>query len=182
MKAKNRAKWTGDQDERPLTRLGRQQADVHAATMLEGEEIAAIYCSPALRCRETIAPLAHRLGLDVVVEPLLRETAGYAAPAGWEGFDFGLEGRGDNPVGPAMAAGQGLAAIETLRSRHKAGGRIVACSHGDTIPMMVTGLAAFAAVALPAPLWGFGGWYRLRFDGTSVSIERCDPPATFPLK
>ncbi|HEX5142147.1 MAG TPA: histidine phosphatase family protein [Dehalococcoidia bacterium] len=182
MKAKDRSKWTQDQDERPLTRLGRQQADVHAAAMAEGEKIVAIYASPALRCRETIAPLADLLSLETIIEPSLRETGGYASPAGWDGFDYGPGGHGDNPIGPAMAAGQGLAAIERLRSRHRDGGRIVACSHGDTIPMMVTSLAAFAGTPLPPPLWGFGGWYRLRFEEAKVSIERFEPPPGFPIE
>jgi broad specificity phosphatase PhoE len=181
MKAKDRAKWTQDQDERPLTRLGRQQADVHAAAMAEGEKIVAIYASPALRCRETIAPLADLLSLETIIEPSLRETGGYASPKGWEGFDFGPDGHGDNPTGPAIAAGQGLAAIERLRSRHRDGGRIVACSHGDTIPMIVTALAAFTDAPLPAPLRGFGGWYRLHFAKDHVVIQRFEPPPGFPV-
>ena len=182
MKARNRQKWTAEDGLRPLSKLGRRQAEWHATAMLDdGPAVVALYCSPALRCRETIAPLSERLGLDVEIDALLAETDGYRWPLGWDGFDFGPgDARSGNPVGAAHAGGRGLAFVNRLRAAHAEGGRAIACSHGDTIPVTVAALAASAGVTLPPPLWGFGGWYRVRLWGASVSIERFAPPSGFP--
>jgi 8-oxo-dGTP diphosphatase len=180
MKARNRQKWAGSNDERPLTKRGLRQAEAQAAAMAMGDSIAGLYCSPAMRCRQTIAPLAERLGLDVTIEPLLAETEGYRWPPGWEGFDFGPGAGTGNPIGAAYATGRGLAFVSRLQAENPEGGRFVACSHGDTIPVTVAALGAAHGVHLPPPLWGFGGWYRIRFDGGSVSIERFEAPEEFP--
>jgi len=180
MKAKNRRKWTAPHDERPLSKLGLRQAAFHAHAMLESEPIAAIYSSPAIRCRTTIGPLAERAGIEVQIESLLAETDGYPEPSGWAGFDFGMDREGSgNPMGPAYWSGRGLSFVNKVREAHPAGGRIVACSHGDTIPLIVASLAGAYGVQPPSPLWGFGGWYRLRLDGDTVSINRFDPPEGF---
>jgi 8-oxo-dGTP diphosphatase len=180
MKAKNRRKWTGPQDERPLSRLGLRQACIQAAAMLEGEPIDAIYSSPAIRCRTTIAPIAERLGIEIQIDPLLAETDGYPEPAGWAGFNFGMDREASgNPMGPAYWTGRGLAFVNKMRESHPDGGRIVACSHGDTIPLIVASLAGLHALDPPPPLWSFGGWYRIRFDGEATTIQTIEPPAGF---
>jgi probable phosphoglycerate mutase len=56
----------------PLSEAGRQQADALAAH-LAGERIDLLVASDAGRSRETAAPIAARLGLQVVVDPGLRE-------------------------------------------------------------------------------------------------------------
>ena len=52
MDAGDRNVWQGDQDERPLTDLGWEQARAQAEA-LAGEKIDALYTSPALRARQT---------------------------------------------------------------------------------------------------------------------------------
>ena len=59
---------------RPLDDYGLLQADL-IADRLEAQPIKSVLSSPALRCQQTVAPLAARLGLDVTVEPRLREGA-----------------------------------------------------------------------------------------------------------
>jgi len=180
MKAKNRSKWTSSQDERPLSKLGLRQAAFHAAALLEGDAIVAIYSSPALRCRTTIRPVAERLGIEVQIEPLLAETGGYPEPAGWAGFNFGIDRKdSSNPMGPAFWTGRGLAFVNTVREAYPDGGRIVACSHGDTIPLIVASLAGLHGLDPPSPLWGFGGWYRIRLEGDNATIETIEPPEGF---
>jgi broad specificity phosphatase PhoE len=180
MKAKNRRKWTAPQDDRPLSKLGVRQAAFQVDAMVEGDRIDAIYSSPAVRCRTTIAPVAGRLGLEVQIEPLLAETEGYPEPAGWAGFDFGMDRQDSgNPMGPAFWAGRGLAFVDKMQSTHPKGGRIVACSHGDTIPLIVASLTGMHGIEPPPPLWGFGGWYRIRLEGDDATIVRFDPPPGF---
>ena len=84
MDAGDRHRWTGHQDERPLSELGRRQAAVMAEA-LEVEPIEALCGSPALRCRQTLEPLAERFGLPITVLAELRETDDFAPPPGWAG-------------------------------------------------------------------------------------------------
>ena len=158
MKARNRLKWGEDDDARALSKLGLRQAEMHALVMAGGESIAAVYSSPALRCRQTIGPLAKRLGIDVRIEPLLAETRLLAS----------LPGGAENPL------------LSMLREAFPDGGRVVACSHGDTIPAFLGSLEASPDLSLPAVLKGFGGWYRVRIAGGNVRFERIDVPPGFP--
>ena len=63
-KAGNRGSWDGADEERPLSKAGRRQADA-LAELLHDEPIGRVVSSPYVRCRETLAPLAAQLGLLV---------------------------------------------------------------------------------------------------------------------
>jgi broad specificity phosphatase PhoE len=158
MKARNRQKWGEDDYERPLTKLGRRQAEMHAGVMAEGESIVAVYSSPAVRCRQTMEPLARQLGLELHIEPLLAETRLLAS----------LPGGAENPL------------LATLQASHTQGGRIVACSHGDTIPAFLASLNVEPEWSLPGVLKGFGGWYRVRISADGMRIEHIEAPEGFP--
>jgi probable phosphoglycerate mutase len=56
----------------PLSTRGREQAEELAARLADWP-IGAIYSSDLRRALETARPLAARLGLDVIVDPILRE-------------------------------------------------------------------------------------------------------------
>lgn len=61
-------------DQRPLDAVGIDQA--HAiADGWSGGPVEAIYSSPALRCMQTVEPLAASLGMQVEIEPGLFEGA-----------------------------------------------------------------------------------------------------------
>jgi 8-oxo-dGTP diphosphatase len=78
-KAGSRSQWDGDDDERPLSSSGREQAEHLGAFLpLFGPE--RIVSAPPLRCRDTIAPLAAELGLPVGDEPLLGEEGYWERP------------------------------------------------------------------------------------------------------
>ena len=79
-----------------LTPLGHDQAE-HAAEALANEGIARIIASPYTRALQTAAPLAHRLGLPVLVTTAVRERYAFACDIGspvrdlaqaWPGHDF----------------------------------------------------------------------------------------------
>ncbi len=59
-------------DEPALTALGRAQAERLAAFFAE-ERFDALYTSPLRRARETVSPLAHRLGIEPQVQRWLAE-------------------------------------------------------------------------------------------------------------
>jgi 8-oxo-dGTP diphosphatase len=79
MDAGDRRLWTGDQNSRPLNELGRRQA-AHITKALAVSPFDGLYCSPALRCRQTLEPLAAKFHLPITVVPELRETDGFQPP------------------------------------------------------------------------------------------------------
>lgn len=59
-------------DQRPLDEVGQAQA-VALVDLLGDQAISEVHSSPALRCQQTVAPLAAHLGLQVTVAPPLFE-------------------------------------------------------------------------------------------------------------
>ena len=147
--AGDKAFWHGDQDERPLSLLGRSQAMDVAASLMAGGEIDALFSSPALRCYESLAPLSDRLGIEVQVLDTLAE----------KGADEDL----------AEMIQRGLIAIEQIREELPEG-RAVACSHGDIIPATIDVLRGMYGISAPS-LERRGQWYTIEFDGDEVSVQ-----------
>lgn len=124
-----------------LAERGQRQAE-RVAQALTGQQVTALYTSPAARARETAVPLAQALGLAVEVAPGIAE------------FDSGdssyvpveeLRAAGD-PRWHALAAGElysvgvdpvafrarVVAAVEQIAARHP-GGRAVLFTHAGAI-------------------------------------------------
>ncbi len=115
-KAGSRRQWDGDDALRPLSRTGREQARRVAGLLpLFGPD--RIVSAPAVRCWETVVPLAERLGMDVADEPLLSE----------DGYRL-------DPV----------AGRDRLRKLAAGPGVTVLCSQGGVIPDLVGELAGDA--------------------------------------
>jgi broad specificity phosphatase PhoE len=72
VKAGDRSRWEGPDEERPASKNGRAQA-VAIADRLEPENVSALISSPSLRCIQSVEPLADRLGLKVEVDERLAE-------------------------------------------------------------------------------------------------------------
>ena len=70
-----RREWDGDDRLRPLSDRGLQQATAlaHALAPYEPKQI---WSSPAVRCRQTVEPLAAAVGVDVVDDDRLFEGPG----------------------------------------------------------------------------------------------------------
>lgn len=71
-KAAKRAQWTGPPLLRPLCDTGRAQARTLAAS-LAASGVERILSSPAMRCRQTLAPLAHATGISIEIDERLAE-------------------------------------------------------------------------------------------------------------
>lgn len=84
--ALRRQAWTGDDDLRPLTPRGYDQAE-RLAELLAPFTIERVLSSPSTRCIETVQPLAARLGLPLEPVEQLAEGTGTAASALLEGLD-----------------------------------------------------------------------------------------------
>lgn len=97
--------------ERPLDEEGHEQAR-RLVDALADSGIERILTSPALRCRQTVEPLAAKLGIEIEMVPDL------------------VEGRRPAPV---------VAMINRLVA---AGSSAVLSSHGDMIPLVLDALAA----------------------------------------
>ena len=70
-RAVGRADWEGrDDDPRPLSEAGRIQA-AHLAAALSSDPPARIVSGPALRCKQTVEPLAAALGLETEIDERL---------------------------------------------------------------------------------------------------------------
>lgn len=70
--AGNRSDWSGPDHKRPISHKGVRQAKA-LANYLAKNGAKQIFTSPFLRCVQTVAPLAHTLGLGYVDLPELAE-------------------------------------------------------------------------------------------------------------
>jgi 8-oxo-dGTP diphosphatase len=174
MDAGDRTKWTDPQDTRPLSDLGRAQAERLCNTLARAP-IDALYSSAALRCRQSIEPLARAFRLPVTVLPGLHETDGWLPPVAWRDAFVSAEA-----IGGAFAAGAAMRSLQAIRGAN-ASGRVAACTHGDVLPVLVLYLAGAHDLDLPGPNPTRGGWYTLVFDGEQVGVHHHDVLPEFPL-
>ncbi|MGY1812112.1 NUDIX hydrolase [Blastococcus sp. SYSU D00820] len=138
-RAGSRRDWDGPDELRPLDARGRAQAQ-RLAAVLPAFGPAEILTAERTRCRQTVEPLAERLGLEVRPLPELGEEEYSADP------------------------GAGLAAIERLLAPRADGRVTVVCSQGGAIPSVLAalGVHAHGVPGLPAPsakgsVWALGG-------------------------
>jgi 8-oxo-dGTP pyrophosphatase MutT (NUDIX family)/phosphohistidine phosphatase SixA len=117
-KAGSRNQWDGDDALRPLSGSGREQAwQLDGLLGLFGPD--RVLSAPPVRCRDTVVPLADRLGLPIGEEPVLGE-----------------DGYLDDPA----------AALARLRDLARTPGVTVLCSQGGAIPHLVGALATGAGL------------------------------------
>lgn len=149
------ADWNPDEG-RSLSERGREQAQV-LATRLAQLPIDTIYSSPARRALETIEPLSHRLRIEPVTVPDLRErelivAAGMdfeaAVQAAWLTPTSSVSGESNE-----IAQARGLVAIRRIIGEQS--GRLsVVATHGNLLALVLNGFK---------PNVGFEFWRRLTF-------------------
>ena len=157
--AGDRTVWVGDHDIRPISELGRRQAEALAEALAD-RGIVATYASPAMRAQQTLEPLAKRLGLAVTV-------------------DAGIAEKQLGEDRPGMTR-RGWATLQRLSEA--AGGTIAAASHGDLIPALADYLAEEYHLGGVPDITRRGQWYEIQIeDGRAVSITLNEGPEDFPL-
>lgn len=116
-----------------LAPLGRTQAEV-LAEWLAAEQVDAIRSSPMRRARETAAPLATRLGLDVTVDEGLAEYDKHAASyIPIEELKAANDPRWSQlPERPEEFAAEVVEAIEGIIAAHP-GERVAVFCHGGVV-------------------------------------------------
>jgi 2,3-bisphosphoglycerate-dependent phosphoglycerate mutase len=134
------ADWTPD-EQRPLSSLGKVDAQ-RVADLLCSSPITRIYSSPFRRARQTVSPLAARLGLPVHIEPDLRERKLGGEP-GVSDFFAAVEQTWQDPSyshpgGESNSAAQrrGVAVVERLRKQYS-GEHLVLSTHGNLMALVL---------------------------------------------
>ena len=133
--------WTLDEN-RPLSERGSRDA-IRVADILHEYPVNEIYSSPATRARQTITPFAERLGLQIHIEPDLRERQ--LGEEKFEDFFGAVEATWRNPFfshpgGETSDAAQkrGLAVVKRLQA--KGPNEAVALStHGNLLGLILQG-------------------------------------------
>jgi probable phosphoglycerate mutase len=125
----------------PLSALGRAQAE-RMARWLASEKIRAIYASPMRRARETAAPLARALGVELAIDAHFVEmdhlSAVYVPLEQLKAEDYprwqAMVQQGGLYAGVDLAAFRRnvVAAVERAIAAH-AGGRVAIVCHGGVI-------------------------------------------------
>jgi broad specificity phosphatase PhoE len=162
--------WHGKAADRPLSDFGHEQARFLADALM-CEPVDGIYRSPAIRCEQSLAPLADRVGMASIPMWALAKNVS-RLPRGWE------RRRGTNGHLGAHAAGSLYSALTRIRSEHPEG-RVVVCGHLRTITSLTSFLVALHALPALPELTRYGDRYCLRFDGDSLTMKLIETPG-FP--
>jgi broad specificity phosphatase PhoE len=130
-----------------LTALGHRQAGATAGWLAAHEAPVALWSSPFRRARETAAPIAGRLGLDVRVDARLRERMNWDDP-GLQSFEAFLDdwrrASADRAHVPSSgdsseeAGHRFLEALTDLAAAHDGGAVVVVAHGGVTVDLLRT--------------------------------------------
>jgi 2,3-bisphosphoglycerate-dependent phosphoglycerate mutase len=168
--------YVPDREEmRGLSERGRRDAE-RLADLLGDEEIDAVLSSPYARARETVEPLAWRLGTEVTVRDEFRERR--LAGSHVDDFDAAVSRLWDDfsrshPGGESHAEAQrrGVTATEAVRDEY-AGGTVVVGTHGTLLALILNAYDDrfdedfWRGLSMPDA-------YRVTFDGReAVEIRR----------
>ncbi|MFF0545309.1 NUDIX hydrolase [Nocardia thailandica] len=142
-KAGKRHSFDGPDAQRPLEKAGLLQAEGLVANLL-AFGASEIHSADPLRCVQTVAPLAERIGTEINCEPMFSEVH-YAS--------------GNDADSTRAAARARIRELVTDR------GVPVVCSQGGVIPDLVQSLAAEDGVTLPPARNRKGSVWVLSFSG-----------------
>ena len=168
------ADWMPD-EQRPLSSKGQEDAE-RVADLLCSSPITRIYSSPFQRARQTVSPLADRLGLPIHIEPELRERKLSDSPTVNDFFAAVKQTWRDpscaHPGGETNAAAQrrGVAVVQRLLGQHP-GEHLVLSMHGNLLALVLQyfdmriDYAFWKALTMPDV-------YELRMESGEASINR----------
>lgn len=143
--AGQRSRWTGEDHERPLSARGQSQA-AQLADVLASADPVRILSAPAVRCAQTVEPLAARTGVPVAVDVRIAEGASSA----------------------------GIAELE--QELRTSGEVVVACSHGDVIPLLLDRLLAHGMRPSRDLVWQKASTWTIERDGDGWGAASYAPP------
>lgn len=132
------------EDDRPLSERGVAEA-VKLVDQFERVRINKIYSSPYLRARQTIAPLAQRLKMEIdTIEDLRERMLSAEALAdwrehlqrSWKDFDYAPQGGESSRIAQQRV----MRVLDRIRARHAEGETLIAASHGNLIALALNAL------------------------------------------
>ncbi|MEV0946219.1 bifunctional NUDIX hydrolase/histidine phosphatase family protein [Rhodococcus sp. NPDC049939] len=148
-KAGSRKRHQSDDNTRPLDASGREQADALVA-QLQAFGATDVSSADRTRCIQTVEPLAHALGTDIRLEPLMSEESYEADPAA------------------TRTRARKVAAL---------GGVQVICSQGGVIPDLLQWWADSDGISLPAARNRKASTWVLSLSGGKlVQADHIDSP------
>ena len=147
---------SGQAPDAPLTARGNVQAEA-LADFLTARSIARIVSSPYLRARQSIEPLARKLGLEIELDARLAERT--LSPRPIEGWRDVVKRSFEDPEfhvlggeSGARTLARGLAAIRPLIESARDDGLVVIASHGQLLSLVLHSID---------PSFGYAGWEAL---------------------
>jgi 8-oxo-dGTP diphosphatase len=151
--AGRRSDWNADDRTRPLSDRGELQAKGIATAIDRDRERSAplrILTSPAKRCDQTVQPLAHQCGGEIVVDDRL------------------FEGADRDEISSLL---------DDIARAVDDGADVVACSHGDVIPVLLGLLVDDGMQPARNLVWQKASmWTVRRTDGRWGTGEYLPPP------
>ncbi|MGC4932873.1 NUDIX hydrolase [Gordonia sp. DT30] len=150
-RAGSRSRYRGEDRQRPLDSVGREQARA-LVPLLSAFGVIALHSADQVRCVQTLEPMRERLGATIIEEPTLSESA-YA----------------DDPV-PTRDRIRRLAGLDDGQVR-------AVCSQGKVIPPLMDWWATHEDVTLPAARNRKGSvWVLSTYAGHLVAADHIDSP------
>jgi len=167
----------------PLTQAGVAQARLLAAR-LAGERLDRLFASDLGRARETAAPIAERLGLDVELDAGLRERAyGVLEGCTWAEAEHGhpeayarVAARDPAYVVPGGESAEAfharvIDAVQRIASAH-AGARVAIVAHGGVLGVLFRHASGLPLDAPRTHTLANASVNFLRYGGGALAIER----------
>jgi len=150
-KALSRDEWQGDDDDRPLDSLGQMQAK-RLLSIYQAFNLEQIHTSDAIRCYDTVEPMAKALGLRLEVSNNLSESV----------FKKDKED-----------------AFDYARDLIKSDKRALLCSHNPILPKVLNKLTKKSDVESDEEkLYPADAWVIHRIGKEVIQIDRIDAPTT----
>ena len=150
-KALSRDEWQGDDDDRPLDSLGQMQAK-RLLSIYQAFNLEHIHTSDAIRCYDTVEPMAKALGLRLEVSNKLSESA----------FKKDKED-----------------AFDYARDLIKSDKRALLCSHNPILPKVLNKLTKKSDVESDEEkLYPADAWVIHRIGKEVIQIDRINAPTT----
>lgn len=143
--AKGRTHWDGPDSERPLSKKGQRQAH-GLADQLADADVRRVLSSPALRCVDTVAPLANGRDMKVKEVDELREGAST------------------------------LGAVHLVQNAALDDGDTVLCTHGDLVPEVLRALSKDGVRMMDDLRFAKGSTWVLLANGHKLTEGRYLPP------
>jgi hypothetical protein len=175
------SEWSGDDEARPLTDLGRTQGERIAEELTaSGGPIDAVFSSPIARCTQSLEALARRLDKPIRVSPGFTTMAHLGkAFTPREGYGAAPGRPGPDPAVIVHSTGAFEKSLAEVRAAVPSG-RVVICLPGDIFPRHLVYLAAKHDLQLPARVDRKGAVYTIVYEGDEVRISSRDATADFP--